>query len=343
MAIREDILNAVYEAGRFHKDYDTEARADIGEGRVDVFGMLANKDIPVMFRPLKNLLGAYIDLGTDMDDAGKGVMVTTQRQLPVQRFTAAHELGHAALGHEASFDEEETLMRALFDRRARFDTREIQANAFATALLTPQWLIVQHMQRQGWTRTDLTNPVVVYQLSLRMGSSFSATCYALLDCKGIDQPTCDKLMEVSKKKRAIKQSLAMPYTPDNWYGDVWLVTERDNGMVLEGSHSDLVVVKVQEHASSGYVWQFGELAEAGLAIREDGRASQGSQHIGGVVFRTVIAEADGSASGHVCLREVRPWQITGTPLNSVELDVDLSGPVAAGLLSVQREALLEVT
>lgn len=336
MPLRNDILNAVYEANRFHRDYDTEARAKGGEGRVDVFGMLVGEDIPVMFRPLKNLLGAYID------DPGQGVMVTTQRQLPVQRFTAAHELGHAALGHEASFDEEEILMRALFERGARFDSREVQANAFATALLTPQWLIVQHMTRQGWTRNDLTNPVIVYQLSLRMGSSYSATCYALMDCKGIDPPTCDKLLEANKKKRAMKQSLAKPYTPKNWYGDVWLVTERDNGMVLEGSHSDLVVVTVQEHPSSGYIWQFGELAEAGLAIREDGRATEGSQHIGGVVFRKVIAEAEGGAGGHVRLREVRPWQAAGIPLNSMELEVDLSGPVAAGLLSVQREALLEV-
>jgi Zn-dependent peptidase ImmA (M78 family) len=342
MALRDDILNAVYEADRFHKRYDTETRAKSGVGRVDVFGMLTDQDIPVMFRPLKNLLGAYIDLGTEEDDAGQGVMVTTQRQLPVQRFTAAHELGHAALGHEASFDEEETLMRALFDRGSRYDVREIQANAFATALLTPKWLIVQHMQRQGWTRQELADPVVVYQLSLRMGSSFAATCYALLDCKGIDRPTCAKLMDANKKKRAMKQALANPHKPANLYGDVWLVTERDNGMVLEGSHSDLVVVKVQEHASSGYVWQFGELAEAGLAIREDDRTSEGSQHIGGIVFRTVIAEADGGASGHVCLREVRPWQAVGTPLNSMELDVDLSGPVSAGLLSVQRKALLEV-
>lgn len=336
MALRDDILNAVYEANRFHKEHDTEARAKRGEGRIDVFGMLVGKDIPVLFRPLRNLLGAYID------DPGQGVMVTTQRQLPVQRFTAAHELGHAALGHEASLDEEEVLTRALFDRGAKFDSREIQANAFATALLTPQWLIVEHMQRQGWNRKDLTDPVTVYQLSLRMGTSYLATCYALLDCKGIDRPACDKLMEANKKKRAIKQALATPYTPDNWYGDVWVVTEKDNGMVLEGSHSDLVVVKVQEHASSGYVWQFGELAKAGLAIREDGRASHGSEHIGGIVFRTVIAEADGTGSGHVSLREVRPWQAKGTPLNSVELEVDLSGPVAAGLLPVQREALLEV-
>lgn len=324
MARRAAILNAVLEADRLHKEFDTKSRAEAGEGRIDVFGMLVNRDIPVMFKPLKGLLGAYIHA------PDKGVMVTTQRQLRVQRFTAAHELGHEALGHEASFDAEEVLTRALFVTESGFDTREIQANAFATELLTPQWLIVHHMNRQGWTRENLTDPIVVYQLALRMGSSFSATCYALADCKGIDRPTCERLLKI--KPKVIKQSLVKPYEPATWYGDVWLVTERDNGMVLEGSRSDLVVLRFHEHASSGYVWQFGELADAGLAIREDGRAgASGKQHIGGVVFRTVIAEAEDGAAGRVRLREVRPWQAAGEPIQSLELDINLSGPVPAGL------------
>jgi len=91
-------------------------------------------------------------------------------------------------------------------------------------------------------------------------------------------------------------------------------------MVLDGSRPDLVVLKFQEHASSGYVWQFGDLVDAGLEIVEDGRAAKGSkQHVGGVVFRTVIAESqeERGASGHVRLREVRPWQAKGEPLPSL--------------------------
>ena len=334
MAQRDEILAAIYKAGRLHKKYDSESRAKAGEGRIDVFGMLVDRDIPVMFRPLRNLLGAYLD------DPSQGVIVTTQRQLPVQRFTAAHELGHAALGHKTSLDKEEVLMRALFERDS-FDLREIQANAFATELLTPQWLIVEHMNRQGWKRDMLTDPVIVYQLALRMGSSYAATCYALNECKGIDRLTREKLLKM--KPKAIKQGLAKPYKPESWYGDVWLVTERDNGMVLEGSRSDLVVIRMPEHANSGYVWNFEELVNAGLAIREDGRVSEGSQLIGGVVFRNVIAEAQGGANGHVRLREARPWQPAGEPLNSMELEVDLSGPMQAGWHPTQRdEALLEV-
>jgi Zn-dependent peptidase ImmA (M78 family) len=354
---RDEILNAVYEADRLHQEFDTESRAKQGEGRIDVFGMLVGRDIPVMFRPLKNLLGAYIN------DPGQGVILTTQRPLSIQRFTAAHELGHFALGHEASLDGDDILTRQLFVTKATFgekevnrwstasststkvvakanqDTREIQANAFAIELLSPPWLIADHMTRQGWTRQNLTDATVVYQLALRMGVSYTATCYALADCKGIDNLACDKLLKV--KPKTIKQAIAKPYEPANWYGDVWLVTERDNGLVLEGSRSDLVVVKMAEHASSGYVWQFGELVDAGFAIKEDGRKSETSGHIGGIVFRTVIAEALDGASGHVNLRETRPWQPSGEPLNSMELEVDLSGPVPAGLLPEQRDALLE--
>jgi len=174
-----------------------------------------------------------------------------------------------------------------------------------------------------------------------MGSSYSATCYALADCKGIDRLTLERLLKV--KRKAIKQTLLKSYEPESWHGDVWLVTERDNGMVLEGSRSDLVVLKFQEHASSGYVWQFGDLANTGLAIKQDGRAASSSkQHIGGVVFRTVIAEVQDGATGHVQLREVRPWQAAGVPLQAFELDFDLSGPVPAGLLPEQRNALLGV-
>lgn len=337
MARRDDILKAVYEADKLHKEHDTKARVQTGEGRVDVFEMLFRRDIPVMFRPLDKLLGAFLD------NPDKGIIVTSERSLPIQRFTAAHELGHEALGHESSFDQKDILTRALFVTEANYDPREIQANAFASQLLTPSWLIARHMERQGWTPSSFADPVAAYQLSLRMGSSYSATCYALADSNVIDNETRRRLLEVRPK--TLKQSLVHPFQPKNWYGDVWLVTDRDNGLVLEGSRSDLVVLRLAEHAGSGYLWQFGELADAGLAVRQDGRAASGDdQYIGGLILRTVIAEPknDAGARGHVHLREVRPWQHEGDSLHSVELQIELLGPARAGLLPEQREALLAV-
>src|SRR5207247_1986218 len=141
------------EADRVHAQRDSKAKVWRGEGRLDVFNMLLDRDSFVMFCPLKNLLGAYFS------DPSTGVMVTTKRPLPVQRFTAAHELGHAALGHEASLDDEEVLERPIFASDTSGDPREDQANAFAAQLLTLQWLIVHHMKRQGWRRDTLNDPV----------------------------------------------------------------------------------------------------------------------------------------------------------------------------------------
>ena len=196
--VRDAILSAVSEADRLHKQFDTKARTDNGEGRINVFEMLVHRDVPVMFRPLKGLLGAFLD------NPAPGVLVTTQRQLPVQRFTAAHELGHATLGHETSLDLEDTLARSPFVEGASYDLREIQANAFASQLLAPSWLIVKHMQRQGWMRDRMTDPAVVYQLSLRLGTSYSATCHALTRHRVISKTNCNMLIQVQPK--AVKQA-----------------------------------------------------------------------------------------------------------------------------------------
>ena len=61
-----------------------------------------------------------------------------------------------------------------------------------------------------------------------------------------------------------------------------------------------------------------------------------------MVFRTVVAKSKTGAIGHVNLREVRPWQAAASPLHSLNLEIDFTGPVQAGLLQAQREALLGV-
>jgi hypothetical protein len=123
-----------------------------------------------------------------------------------------------------------------------------------------------------------------------------------------------------------------PYQPKSWYDDEWLITARDDGMNLEGSRSDLVVLKLTEHSGSGYIWQLSELADAGLTVVQDIRLADADEElIGGVVFRSVMAESENGASGHVCLREVRPWQPTGERLQFLGFDVDVSGPVQSGL------------
>jgi Zn-dependent peptidase ImmA (M78 family) len=339
--LRAAILNAALDADRLHKKFDSKSRADSGEGRIDVFDMLVQNDIPVMFQPLKGLLGAYLN-----EHGSRGVIVTTERPLSVQRFTAAHELGHAILEHEPSIDPEGILFRyPIADQEVGdYNLQEIQANVFASQLLIPRWLLFKHMKRQGWAAADMSKDDIVYQLSLRLGVSYSASCHALLRNQVIDYSACERLLRV--QPRAIKQRLAGPHTPDDWRRDVWVVTERDDGILLEGSRSDLVVVKVKEHSGSGYLWRLDDLAGAGFAVVQDSLEDDSDDDaFGGIVFRTVIAapNEDAGAEGHVFLRETRPWQAKEEPLQSLKLDVDFFGPVDGGLHRAQRMALLGVS
>ncbi len=334
--MRTAILRAAQAADRLHKEFETKSYTDGDEGRIDVFGMMAKRDLPVMFRPLDKLLGAYLNEGAP------GVIITTQRQLPVQRFTAAHELGHAVMGHTPSLDPEDVLMRSPFGAKIAggYDLQDIQANAFASQLLLPRWLLAKHVRRQGWKPENLIEPDTVYQLSLRLGASYSATCHSLLSGRSIDGSAYDDLLAV--KPRDIKRRLLAPYEPENYRGDVWLITERDDGLLLEGSRSDLVVINVLEHSGSGYLWRIEDLAAVGLAVVKDGRTDPHEKDtVGGMVFRKVVAESRTGAIGHVNLSEIRPW-MESEPLRSLNLELDFTGPVPAGLLQAQREALLGV-
>jgi IrrE N-terminal-like domain len=302
--------------------------------------MLVQNDIPVMFRPLKGRLGAFLN-----EDGSRGVLITTERPLSVQRFTAAHELGHAMLGHEPSIDAEGVLSRYPVVGRVASDNslEEIQANVFASQLLVPQWLLVKHMNRQGWKAADMAREDVVYQLSLRLGVSYAATCHALQRNEVLDRGECERL--VATQPRTIKKRLLVSHIPDDWRRDVWVITERDDSILLEGSHDDLVVVRVKEHSGSGYLWRLDDLKGAGFAVVQDSLGDDAdADSYRGIVFRTVIAEPkeETGAEGHVLLRETRPWQADGEAIQSLKLYADFVGPVGTGLDQAQRRVLLGV-
>src|SRR5712691_6731407 len=79
--------------------------------QIDVFGMCEELGLWLAFLPMDNLLGAFVAEG-----AG-GVLVTTQRPIPLQRYTAAHEIGHWRLdhGHGLALDGEEHILGAAPD------------------------------------------------------------------------------------------------------------------------------------------------------------------------------------------------------------------------------------
>jgi hypothetical protein len=53
-------------------------------GNIDIFRVFQTVDLPLLIRPLDGLLGAYLSYPEH------GVLVTTERPMSIQRWTAAH-------------------------------------------------------------------------------------------------------------------------------------------------------------------------------------------------------------------------------------------------------------
>lgn len=314
-------------ASRLHHQLETHARVKSQGGNIDVFGAINSLDLPLLLRPLKGLLGAYLNLPIP------GVLVTTERQMSIQRFTAAHELGHFFMKHEPSLDDESILRRMPTSPEPGSRYQETEADAFAVAFMLPKWLILLHAAKQGWRTDDFHRPSVVYQLSLRLGASYEATCRTLVRYDLISVSTMNEVLDT--KPRAMKVNLLGDYKPADYKGDVWLLTARDAGTRIDGSRNDMFVLRLNEHGGGGYIWNFDQLAESGFAIVKDERETTDFEGIGGPVVRRITAAADAAQCGRVSIEERRPWQpvppnlgssSTGTPYSVYILSVNSRCP-----------------
>lgn len=255
----EAVRTGAAAAGRIHRQFDVRARLEAEPGAVDVFDLIAGLETPLMVRPLDGLLGAFVNVPT------AGILVTTERSLSIQRFTAAHELGHVVLGHQPSLDDEAQILRRAPGRDLSPGYQETEADAFAAALLMPRWLITAHCARQGWRAADLQTPAVVYQLSLRLGVSYEALVWTL-ERFSLIRPDGRQSLLLTKPK-SLKVALLGDYRPPSYHGDVWLLTEKDQGGRIDGSRRDLFVIRLKELGSAGYLWDFETLKASGLVIR----------------------------------------------------------------------------
>ncbi len=141
----EAVRNGTAAASRLQRRLDLQNRLEAEPDAVHVFAVIAELDVPLMLRPLKGLLGAVLN------SPAPGIMVTTERPLSIQRFTAAHELGHCLMSHQPSLDDEDQILRrAPTQSDARNDYQETEADAFAVALMMSRWLILAHCARHSW-------------------------------------------------------------------------------------------------------------------------------------------------------------------------------------------------
>lgn len=247
-AVRRARLRGVREATRLLDLLEVRDRLPTTHERVDVYGALAWLDVRVLFKPIEGLVGAYIR------GEVPGVMVSTRRPPSVQRFTAAHELGHAVMNHAPSLDSPGVLAdaaagrpRPLIGGFASY-LQEVEADAFAGSFLLPLWLITRHARRQGWTRAALVRPDTVYQLSLRCGASYQAAVWALNRERLISIEDREALLRT--RPRDLKVALGHVGMADT-RSDAWMFGPEDAGLEVEVVVGDTVAVRGGVEAWSG--------------------------------------------------------------------------------------------
>lgn len=271
-----------------------------GYTRVDPFKIAAKEDVSVLLKPLDQLYGAFVR------DKRSGILVNSARSAGLIHMTCAHELGHYFMGHDSAVDE-------TLDYPGNADPREQEAETFGYHLLVPRPLLSIICKRKGWNRDSLSNPVIIYQLSLRLGISYSATAWSLFRHSLVRYEDVQKLRKT--QPASIKKELLRGRLPDATK-EVWLLDESDQSSVLEPRADDHLLVRLKSHASAGYLWLADsreEVAAEGFSLApitvsasDLSTLSFGADATMDYVLSNGDKESD--TPQPVQLSEIRPWE-----------------------------------
>lgn len=232
-------LQAAESAGRLLAELNVDATRQI-----DVFSMCEDLGLWLTFMPMDGLLGAFVPEG-----AG-GVLITDQRPITVQRYTAAHELGHWRLehGHGLALDGEEHVFGANPGERERL------AQVFAASLLMPPPLVLSLLSRIGVADHGPLGAKEAYFVAREAGVSYEAAIRQLHNMQVITAADATTLLRV--RPLAVKSELAGGRRPVDGYADVWPVDEAWNDHLVSLRADDEVVISLPENRSTGYRWMF---------------------------------------------------------------------------------------
>lgn len=229
-----------------YHEFDLISDFNNGSVRVDVVSLIGRAGIPMLYRPLDKLLGAYVSSPV------KGILINSKRRKSIQNFTAAHELGHSMLGHSDSQDLESTIFGL-----SNISAMEMEANYFASNFLLPKRVLINAAKEVGIKKaSEIVDPIQIYRMSLLTGTSYEAT---LIGLKSANLLASDLPKKMTPKE--IKQRILNGYSLENSWSDVHYLDERTlstredcQEKSISISDDDCVLVELEQMHSSGYLW-----------------------------------------------------------------------------------------
>ena len=244
----------------------------------------------------------------------------------MQRFTAAHELGHHAFGHEPSLDLEREIRHF-----ANLAKKELEAQFFAAEFLMPVAAVNKIAAELKVDQTSIT-PLDVYQIALHLGTSYAATVTRL---QTLDWITANRANEFrDTRPQDIKHSIAQGVLEDN-RSDIWLIDRQATR--VSAQVGDYLQLMLPEVPSSGYRWKLG--AHNAFQINKDDFVHVGNRSIiGGRGSRIFGITAQESFDGQIkCVLE-RAW-LPGNAHDEFELPVEFRHRETPGVYAKQIPAL----
>ena len=211
---------------------------------IDVFAAIANSGAWLTFAEGGTMLGA-----TSREGSG-GIRINTARPVEMQRFTAAHELGHLYL-HNGLLDWD-----GFDDVAGSTKTpREHTAQFFASHFLMPRKLVNSTLRRHGYVRNAYVSPLLAYLVSRDLRVSYKALAVQLENLGVITRARRLVLHDVDVK--AIKKDYADGWSTTDSRAHVWKPDNAELG-ILNVALRDEIVFEVSEDRGSGFSWTVGE-------------------------------------------------------------------------------------
>lgn len=221
---------------------------------IDPFAAIDRLGLTLTITKLDNLLGAVIPQGDG------GVLITSERSPAIQRYTAAHEIGHWILHEDHLRMDKET---EILGRPS--SEMERQAQLFASYFLMPPPLLNQAIAAYD-LRPGGIHPEHVYRLSRDLDVSYEASARRLHAAHLIDRTAMTQILELGRM--SAMQLASAGYRPADGLADMWDATSDEEIVSLVVKEHDEVIVGFDEQRLAGWRWMTAEE----LARRNSGSA-----------------------------------------------------------------------
>lgn len=207
---------------------------------IDPFAAIDQLGLTLSITKLDNLLGAVVPRGTG------GVLITSERSPAIQRYTAAHEIGHWIL-HEDQLqvdDETEVLGRPS-------NEMEREAQLFAGYFLMPPALLNKAVSVYGLSAGRIA-PEEVYRLGRDLDVSYEAAARRLHAAQFLDDALLRDILAFGRM-RAMQRASA-GHRPADGLADMWDASSDEDVVSLVVEEHDEVLIGLPEQRLAGWRW-----------------------------------------------------------------------------------------